>query len=230
MSNVLVIGDTHCPAMLEAYPDFLESIYKSWNCDRVVHIGDLVDFHGISFHAKEVGMPGIEEEVEEARKQVRTLCKLFPKVDYLTGNHSALPSRQAAEAGLPPSMLLSLSQILDLPDTWTVYPRFTDLIIDDVIYRHGDKGRSNQTNAAFLNAQSEFMSVVQGHLHSQGGVLYGANQATRYFGMQVGCGVDPRSPHLNYSKIYSKRPILGCGVVLNGESAIFEPLFLEDWR
>ena len=224
MSNVLVIGDTHCPAMLEAYPDFLESIYKSWNCDRVVHIGDLVDFHGISFHAKEVGMPGIEEEVEEARKQVRTLCKLFPKVDYLTGNHSALPSRQAAEAGLPPSMLLSLSQILDLPDTWTVYPRFTDLIIDDVIYRHGDKGRSNQTNAAFLNAQSEFMSVVQGHLHSQ------ANQATRYFGMQVGCGVDPRSPHLNYSKIYSKRPILGCGVVLNGESAIFEPLFLEDWR
>jgi hypothetical protein len=216
--------------MLEAYPDFLESIYKSWNCDRVVHIGDLVDFHGISFHAKEVGMPGIEEEVEEARKQVRTLCKLFPKVDYLTGNHSALPSRQAAEAGLPPSMLLSLSQILDLPDTWTVYPRFTDLIIDDVIYRHGDKGRSNQTNAAFLNAQSEFMSVVQGHLHSQGGVLYGANQATRYFGMQVGCGVDPRSPHLNYSKIYSKRPILGCGVVLNGESAIFEPLFLEDWR
>jgi hypothetical protein len=230
MSNVLVIGDTHCPAMLEAYPDFLESIYKSWNCDRVVHIGDLVDFHGISFHAKEVGMPGIEEEVEEARKQVRTLCKLFPKVDYLTGNHSALPSRQAAEAGLPPSMLLSLSQILDLPDTWTVYPRFTDLIIDNVIYRHGDKGRSNQTNAAFLNAQSEFMSVVQGHLHSQGGVLYGANQATRYFGMQVGCGVDPRSPHLNYSKIYSKRPILGCGVVLNGESAIFEPLFLEDWR
>ena len=230
MSNVLVIGDTHCPAMLDAYPDFLASIYEAWDCNHVVHIGDLVDFHGISFHTKEFGIPDIEREIEEARQQVQTLCELFPEVDYLTGNHSALPVRQAQEAGLPPSMVLSLSEILNLPDTWNVLPRYTDLVIDDVIYRHGDKGRSNQTNAAFLNAQNEFMSVVQGHLHSQGGVLYGANQTKRYFGMQVGCGTDPRSPYLNYSKIYSKRPMLGCGVVLDGERAIFEPLFLEEWR
>jgi hypothetical protein len=230
MSNVLVIGDTHCPAMLDAYPDFLASIYEAWDCNHVVHIGDLVDFHGISFHTKEFGIPNIEREIQEAREQVQTLCELFPDVDYLTGNHSALPVRQAQEAGLPPSMVLSLAEILDLPDTWNVLPRYTDLIIDDVIYRHGDKGRSNQTNAAFLNAQNEFMSVVQGHMHSQGGVLYGANQSKRYFGMQVGCGTDPRSPYLNYSKIYSKRPMLGCGVVLDGERAIFEPLFLEEWR
>lgn len=230
MSNVLIIGDTHCPAMLDMYPEFLEEIYESWDCDRVVHIGDLVDFHGINFHAKEFGIPGIEEELEEARAQVQILTKLFPEVEYLTGNHSALPVRQAAEAGLPPSLVLSLSEILQLPDTWNVHSRYTDLVIDDVIYRHGDKGRSNQTNGAFLNAQNEFMSVVQGHLHSQGGVLYGANQNSRYFGLQVGCGVDPRSPYLNYSKTYSKRPMLGCGVVLDGERAIFEPLFLEEWR
>jgi predicted phosphodiesterase len=230
MSNVLVIGDTHCPAMLDFYPEFLADVYEAWDCDRVVHIGDLVDFHGISFHTKEFGIPDIEKEIEDSREQVQALCKLFPKVDYLTGNHSALPVRQAQEAGLPPSLVLSLSAILDLPEEWTIHPRYTDLIIDNVIYRHGDKGRSNQTNAAFLNAQNEFMSVVQGHQHSQGGVLYGANQSTRYFGMQVGCGVDPRSPYLNYSKTYSKRPMLGCGVVLDGERAIFEPLFLEEWR
>jgi len=230
MSNVLVIGDTHCPAMLDFYPEFLADVYEAWDCDRVVHIGDLVDFHGISFHTKEFGIPDIEKEIEDSREQVQALCKFFPKVDYLTGNHSALPVRQAQEAGLPPSLVLSLSAILDLPEEWTIHPRYTDLIIDNVIYRHGDKGRSNQTNAAFLNAQNEFMSVVQGHQHSQGGVLYGANQSTRYFGMQVGCGVDPRSPYLNYSKTYSKRPMLGCGVVLDGERAIFEPLFLEEWR
>ena len=230
MSTVLVIGDTHCPAMLPFYPDFLASIYEAWDCDRVVHIGDLVDFHGISFHTKEFGIPSIEHEIEQARQQVKVLCDYFPEVEYLTGNHSALPARQAAEAGLPPSMLLSLSEILDLPDTWNIHPRYADLMIDDVLYRHGDKGRGNQSNAAFLNAQNEFMSVVQGHLHSQGGVLYGANHATRYFGMQVGCGVDPRSPYLNYSKTYSKRPMLGCGVVLEGNAAVFEPLFLEDWK
>lgn len=230
MSNVLVIGDTHCPAMLDAYPDFLASIYEAWDCNKVVHIGDLVDFHGISFHTKEFGIPDIEKEIEEARTQVQTLCEYFPEVSYLTGNHSALPARQAAEAGLPPSMLLSLAEILDLPDAWEVHPRYTDLVIDNVIYRHGDKGRSNQSNAAFVNAQNEFMSVVQGHLHSQGGVLYGANHSARYFGLQVGCGVDPKAPYLNYNKTYSKRPMLGCGVVLEGEVAIFEPLFLEKWR
>lgn len=230
MSNVLVIGDTHCPAMLDHYPDFLAEIYDAWDCDQVVHIGDLVDFHGISFHTKEFGIPDVEREIAEARTQVQALTELFPEVQYLTGNHSALPVRQAQEAGLPPSLVLSLSEILGLPDTWKVHPRYTDLVIDDVIYRHGDKGRSNQTNAAFLNAQNEFMSVVQGHMHSQGGVLYGANQFKRYFGMQVGCGVDPRSPYLNYSKVYSKRPMLGCGVVLDGERAVFEPLFLEEWR
>lgn len=230
MSRVLVIGDTHCPAMLESYPTFLEDMYTAWDCDRVVHIGDLADFHAISFHQKEFGLESIERELEMARQQVAMLTDVFPEADYLTGNHSALPARQAREAGLPPSMLISLSDLMDLPDGWTIHPRHYDLIIDDVIYRHGDKGRSNQQNAAFLNAGNEFTSVVQGHFHAQAGVCYGANQKTRFFGLQVGCGTDPRSPYMNYSKVYSKRPILGCGIVLDGEYAAFEPLHLEDYR
>jgi len=230
MSRVLVIGDTHCPAMLAQYPEFLSDMYDAWNCDKVVHIGDLSDFHAISFHQKEFGLESIETELDMARHQVSELTAVFPEVEYLTGNHSALPARQAKEAGLPPSMLLSLSELMDLPEGWTVHPRHYDLVIDGVIYRHGDKGRSNQINAAFLNAQLEFQSVVQGHFHAQAGVTYGANQSRRYFGLQVGCGTDPRSPYMNYSKIYSKRPLLGCGIVIDGEYATFEPLHLEDYR
>ena len=230
MSRVLVIGDTHCPAMLEEYPDFLAQTYDQWQCDRVVHIGDLADFHAISFHQKQFGLESIERELDDARNQVETLTSLFPDVDYLTGNHTALPSRQAAEVGLPPSLMLSLSAILDLPKGWTVHPRHYDLSIDGVIYRHGDKGRSNQINAAFLNAQNEFTSLVQGHFHAQAGAVYGANQRDRYFGLQVGCGTDPRSPYMAYSNVYSKRPLLGCGIVLDGEYAAFEPLLLENIR
>ena len=230
MSRVLVIGDTHCPAMLEEYPHFLDEMYEQWNCDKVVHIGDLADFHAISFHQKEFGLESIERELELARQQVTSLTDIFPEVEYLTGNHSALPARQAKEVGLPPSMLLSLADIMQLPEGWNVHPRHHDLVIDGVIYRHGDKGRSNQINAAFLNAQLEFQSVVQGHFHAQAGVTYGANQAKRYFGLQVGCGTDPRSPYMNYSRIYAKRPLLGCGIVIDGEYATFEPLHLEDYR
>lgn len=230
MSRVLVIGDTHCPAMLEGYPTFLEDMYTQWDCDRVVHIGDLVDFHAISFHQTQFGLESIEQEMEDAREQVGLLTDTFPDADYMIGNHSALPSRQAAEVGLPPSMLKSLAEIVNLPKGWTVHPRHHDLVIDGVIYRHGDKGRSNQQNAAFLNAQQEFTSVVQGHFHAQAGVCYGANKSTRYFGLQVGCGTDPTSPYMDYSKIYSKRPILGCGIVLDGDYAAFEPMPLEQYR
>jgi len=158
------------------------------------------------------------------------ITEVFQEADYLIGNHSALPVRQAREVGLPPSMLVSLQELMDMPDSWTIHPRHSDLVIDDVIYRHGDKGRSNQLNAAFLNASNEFRSVVQGHFHAQAGVVYGANQRQRYFGLQVGCGTDPRSPYMNYSTVYSKRPLLGCGIVIDGEYATFEPLHLEDYR
>ena len=115
MSRVLVIGDTHCPAMLDEYPEFLQTTYEAWDCDKVVHIGDLADFHAISFHQNEFGLESIERELDLAREQVLELTALFPDVEYLTGNHTALPARQAREAGLPPSMMLSLGQLMDLP-------------------------------------------------------------------------------------------------------------------
>jgi predicted phosphodiesterase len=230
MARVLIIGDTHAPAMHESYPSFLCDMYDQWDCDTVVHIGDLADFHAISYHQKQFGLESIEKEMDLARDQVAWLTDEFPNVTYLTGNHSALPARQAADAGLPPSMLLSISDILALPSGWEVKPRHYDHIIDGVIYRHGDKGRSNQQNAAFLNAQLEFQSVVQGHYHAQAGVVYGANQSSRYFGLQVGCGTDPRSLYMEYSKIYAKRPLLGCGIVLDGEYATFEPMQMELYR
>ena len=213
--------------MHDDYPAFLLDTYEQWDCDRVVHIGDLVDFHAISYHQKVFGLQDIEREMDDARAQIAELTELFPNVDYLIGNHSALPTRQAADAGLPPSMLKSLAEMVGLPKSWTVHARHTDLEIDGVIYRHGDKGRSNQANAAFVNAQMEFKSVVQGHFHAQAGVCYGANQTARYFGLQVGCGTDPRSSYMDYSKIYTKRPLLGCGIVLDGEYAAFEPMQLE---
>ena len=49
-SRVLVIGDTHFPFDLPTYLDFLVDTYERYNCNRVVHIGDCVDFHALSYH------------------------------------------------------------------------------------------------------------------------------------------------------------------------------------
>lgn len=223
-NRVLVIGDCHAPCMLDGYIPFLKKIQKKHKCNRVVHIGDLVDWAAISYHEKDVALPSPVEEYENALRQVRQLYKAFPKVDILVGNHDALPFRKATTIGIPTEALKDFKTLWGL-DGWTVHPRFTDLVIDGVIYRHGDKGKGG-VMAAYKNAQAEFSSLVQGHLHAQAGVVYHANKEDCVFGMQVGCGCDHHHPAMSYGRVYAAKPIVGCGVVYSSKMAVFEPMWL----
>jgi hypothetical protein len=45
--------------------------------------------------------------------------------------------------------------------------------------------------------------------------------------MQVGCGVDHDKEAMAYGKKYNSKPILGCGVVIDGVTAICEPMLLS---
>ena len=222
--RVLVIGDTHAPAMHPKYISFLKRIYKKHNCNRVVHIGDLVDWAAISYHEKDPSLPSAYDEFKEAQKQVRRLHKAFPKADYMSGNHSVLPQRKARSIGLPECVLKDFGDLWGL-DGWTIHPRYAKIYIDDVQYRHGDSGKGGQV-AAKAQAMAEFCSVVQGDKHAQAGVNYVANDRDLVFGLQTGCGVLHKHPNMAYGKVYSSKPILGCGVVLNGTTAIFEPMAL----
>ena len=50
--NVLVIGDTHIPFEHPGYLDFCKAVEKEFSCNKVVHVGDLIDNHSINFHDK----------------------------------------------------------------------------------------------------------------------------------------------------------------------------------
>ena len=169
-------------------------------------------------------MPSASEEFKQAWKQVRQVHKAFPKVEFLIGNHDALPARKAKLIGLPQEAIYDFKDLWKLKG-WKVHPRYAKIYIDGVQYRHGDSGKGGLM-AAHKNAQAEFCSVVQGHLHSQAGVVYHANEQSIVFGMQTGCLVVHDHPAMAYGKVYSNKPILGCGVVLGGTTAIFEPMNL----
>ena len=212
--------------MLEGYVDFLLDIQHAWDCDRVVHIGDLVDWASISYHPKAPSLKNSEAEFEAAASQVQELYDAFPEADWMIGNHDSLTERQATDLGLPLNVLKDYDQLWGVSG-WTVHPRYSDLVIDGVAYRHGDKGKGG-TQPAFANAKNEFQSIVQGHFHAAAGVQYGANMNARYFGMQVGSGVDYRKAAMAYGVKYSNKPILGCGVVVDGQTAVFEPMLLDN--
>ena len=224
MTRVLVIGDCHCPGMRSGYVDFLKRVADTYAIDRVVHIGDLVDLAAISFHEKQAGLRNAVDEVRAARRQIARLATAFPKADWLIGNHDALTERQARTVGIPECMLRDYSDLWEVE--WTVHPRFSKLIIDGVIYSHGDSGRAGH-DAAFAQAKDNFRSTVIGHFHGQAGVKWWANPEFRVFGMSVGCGIDVSRLQFEYGRRITAKPILGCGVVLGGRRAFFEPWLLK---
>ena len=224
MSRVLVIGDTHAPCMLDGYIPFLKRVHKKYKCNKVVHIGDLVDWASISYHEKETGLRDAPAEYKKALKQVQRLYRAFPEVTWLIGNHDALTYRKATTAGIPDVALKSYTDIWEIPK-WDVVERFGAHFIDGVLYQHGDRGLSRMP-ASLTQAKSEGCSVVQGHLHAQAGVWYSANHRLRIFGLQTGCGVDHSLAAQAYGKKYNSKPIIGCGVVEDGKMATFVPMEL----
>ena len=48
--NVLVVGDLHLPFTLDGYLEHCIKVYKKYNCDTVVFIGDILDLHFTSYH------------------------------------------------------------------------------------------------------------------------------------------------------------------------------------
>lgn len=100
--------------MKTGYVRLLQRIADMYDINRVVHIGDLVDWASISYHEKSPSLRNASLEYSRAKRQVASLTKAFPKADWLIGNHDALTERQAVTAGLPPELLR------DYADMWEV--------------------------------------------------------------------------------------------------------------
>lgn len=208
--------------MRKGYVTFLQKVAEQYQPDRIVHIGDLVDWHSISYHERLPALSSASEEYKRAKKQVAQLVAAFPKADWLIGNHDSLTERQATTAGLPKEVLRNYNELWDVP--WTVHERFSEMVIDGVVYLHGE-GPGGQY-AHINRAKARFRSVVMGHLHSNAGVGWHATPDSRVFGLAVGCGVDNTKMQFLYGKVLPRKPILGCGVVVNGKQAYFEPWLL----
>lgn len=222
MSTILAFSCVHCPAMRKGYPQFLQKVADKWNPDRVICLGDLVDAHSWSYHERLPTLSSAYEECKAAKRQIKTLIDVFPKADWLIGNHDALTERQAVTAGLPPQAIRDYNDLWEVP--WKVHPRFSEVKIEEVIYMHGEGPGGMYAHGN--RAKSRRRSVVMGHFHSNAGVIWDASPDDRIFGMAVGCGVDNTKLQFLYGKASPRKPILGCGVVVNGKQAYFEPWLL----
>ncbi len=218
-SRVLVISDLHCPFDLDTYLDFLVDTYRTYNCNRVVQIGDCVDFHANSYHETDPDGMSAVDELHFAKKRLARYYKVFPNVDVVWGNHSRMIMRKLGTAGVPKEWLREYNEVMGVPK-WKYQH---ELEIDGVLYIHGEGG------TARTKCKNDLQSVVQGHLHTQLYSEYNVGRKNRVFGLQVGCGIDHEKYAFAYAKA-GKKPAIGCGVVIGGHTAMAVPMIMENYK
>lgn len=208
--KVLAIGDVHAPVAHPGYLDFCRDLYYEWDCDTVVLMGDVVDHHAISFHAKNPNCPGPIDEFELSRLHMQIWQKAFPNALVCIGNHDERVIRLAESVNIPSKYLRDFADVWDTPGwNWK-----HEHIIDNVYYFHGT-GQGG-IHPAWNVAGKMLMSVVMGHCHSKSGVKWRANPLRRIFSVDTGCGIDIDAYQFAYGKHIKDRPILSAAVILDG--------------
>jgi len=209
-SRILVIGDIHIPYERDEYFDFVSETYNNFNCNQSLFIGDIIDSNSYSFHEPSAtnGMsPG--NELNLAIKRVKKWHDKFPNSFVTIGNHDRMAHRKSNAGGVPQQWLKSYNDVLKTPSwTWT-----ESVTIDNVLYTHGDGSN------AYTKAQQNFQSTCCGHHHTKAGVQYFVGTKKKFFGLQVGCGIDTKSFAFHYAKNF-RRQAIGCAVVIGGHTPI----------
>lgn len=211
----LIIGDLHEPVTHPAYLDFCNGIRNKHKCNDIIFIGDVVDWHAISFHAKHPECPGTKDEYNTAKKALAKWVKAFPNARVCIGNHDERPERLANTVSIPKFMLKSYSELWET-GKWMWDYHFLDRINkhNKIYFMHGTGQKG--LHPAWNVSNKLSMSVVMGHCHSRAGIKWRANTDERFFAMDAGCGIDVKAYQFVYQENIVEKPILGCGVIVDG--------------
>lgn len=219
--NVLVIPDLQCPFEHRDAIPFLKWVVKKYKPDTYVCVGDEVDFHAISDYDHDPDGYSAGHELIKAIERLEEYYALFPNVMVCTSNHTARPFRRAFKYGLPKAFIRDYAEFLKAPKGW----QWRDYwVVDGVRYEHGE-GQSGPMGA-LRAAQANMCPTVIGHLHSDAGILYSANDEKLFYGFNVGCLIDKKAYAFAYGKSMKRKPIIGCGLVLKG-IPMFIPLLMD---
>ncbi len=207
----LIVGDIHEPVAHPGYRDFVMDVAERYQTDDVLFIGDIVDWHAISFHTRHPNSPGTMDEYEMAKGYIADWYDAFPEAIVCVGNHDERIIRLAEVAGIPSKFIRDYNEVWGTPGWNWVYD-FTDE--DGTYFVHGT-GLSGM-HPAYNLMKKMAQSSVMGHVHSAFGVKWLVNSHSRMFGLDSGCGVDDKAYAFAYGKHNKLKSVLGCGVILDG--------------
>ena len=223
--TVIAVGDIQFPFQHRDMIPFLKAVIKEFKPDRMVQIGDLADQYFANAWGKSTKAQSARDEFETFLEQLHgEFLPLFKKMKktIIIGNHDERIYKRADEAGIPDFVLKSMKDLYQLPkDIDLVY----DVQIDGVTYVHGHTTKCSAANATEVLTYEYETPVVYGHFHSCAGINYLANKRRLVWGFNLGCLIDVNAYAFEYGRAYKNKPILGVGLVINGQP-IYVPMLI----
>jgi metallophosphoesterase superfamily enzyme len=211
-SRILVISDMHAPYHHKDTLKFLRMLKGRYNPTRVISVGDEQDLHAASFHDSDPDLMSAGDELKAAREFLGEVESLFPEMDILSSNHGDLYYRKAKHHGIPMHVIKSYNDVLGVGKGWKWHSELVVELPDGkkVYFCHG------KSQNGLKLSQNMGMSCVQGHYHNSFNIQYWSSPLELHFSMQVGCLVDDKSLAMAYNKLTVNRPIIGCGLIIDG--------------
>lgn len=228
--SCLIIGDTHIPFH---HPDafrWLAAIKKKYLNKKsiVLHIGDEIDGHSISFHNKDPDIqfsPSSElESCIDTLHMKGGLHELFPKLILLDSNHGSLYARRTKVfAGLPLRVLKELKDIYETPK-WTWHDEvYLKTRQGNIYVCHGRSGVIGKL------AGSLGCSTIQGHYHGKFGITYYSNGSESRFCCYTGCLIDEKNLAFNYGRLSIAKPLLGSVLITEDGTPLLLKMTLDKY-
>lgn len=219
---ILFISDMHAPYHHKDSLAFLEAVAAEHRPTRVINVGDEVDHHALSFHNSDPDLDSAGVELKRAKRVMRKLETIFPKMELVHSNHGSMVYRKAKYAGMPRHVVKPYNEVLGLGKGWKWS---NELIVETPLGKifvcHGKKKNSE------TYAKSIGMSVVQGHYHEDFRIGYLNSPGGIVWGMNVGCLIDNEKLAFEYNKVNPNKPMLGVGVVVEGVPTLI-PMLLDE--
>jgi len=228
-ARVLVISDMHAPYNHPDMLAFLQAIKKQYKPDRVIGIGDELDFHAMSFHDADPDLESAGGELKLGQAVLRKVNEMFPVMDLVDSNHGSMAFRRAKAHGIPRHLIVAYRDAIfngEGGEGWNWHPRLSITLSDGTRCTFAHTSGAN----GLRNAERIGQSYVQGHHHEAFYISYSSNPEKLLFAMGVGCLVDDDSIAFSYNKINAHRPIIGCGIILNGHPKLLPMVLAKGGR
>jgi len=212
-NRILAFGDTHHPYSHKDSLAFLKKLKELYNPTRIIHMGDEIDHHAMSFHDSDPNVPyTASSELHAAIRYLEGLYDLFPVCDVLDSNHGSMALRKAKVSGIPIEYLKPTREVLRAPNGWVWHHRLRLTLPtgNDCLFAH------QMSANALTAAQKRACSLMLGHNHEKQGIQFWGAEENPFFAGHVGCLVDSRALAMAYRKENANDVRLGATLILNG--------------